>query len=347
MFKRQIVKSCPVVKASRAVMRVPADLVREWNGLLRAERDCEWLALLTGTRSEDGLLVEIDGMIIPQNQERSVGMVKLPEGDEPDGVVGVIHSHHSMGAKFSGIDWSTLNNRFWSSIVISYALDSVTDNERWWMGFDYEAVAQFKLPCGSLGMVEMEVEVVGAPENTFIKKWPKKGTEELTPWVDDAGDCPNTKVEMIDEWRASWKMDCGLESADISPIQGALGETTSLLSELPPAKVWQPALTPKGKGDKGWTTVDERQSVAPISGLTRMEETEMDTLALIPYYDMTDAEFDRWCELEDKERGETRVDTPGACAAAQQGEKWVQEDAAWEAYQRTYFEMQMEAGDNV
>lgn len=344
MFKRTIIKTCPVVKASRAVMRVPADLVREWNGLLRAEKDCEWLALLTGERSEDGLLVEIDGMIIPQNQERSVAQVILPEGDEPERVVGVIHSHHGMGATFSGIDWATLNNRFWSSIVISYALDEVTDNERWWCGFDYEAVAQVKLPCGSLGMVEVEMEVVGGPEGTFQSKAIKRGKSELTSWVDDAGDCPNTRVEMIDDWRASWEMECGLEIANSSPIQGALGETTALLSELPPAKVWKPAPA-KGAGGKGWTTVDKRQS-AQASPLTAAEEAEMLELAKIDFNAMTNAQFERWCELEDKEWGEPRgTYTPLVQEITRQGEQWVQEDAAWAAYQRTYFDLQKEGED--
>lgn len=333
MFKRTIVKSCPVVKASRAVMRVPADLVREWNGLLRAEKDCEWLGLLTGTRSQDGLLVEIDGMIIPQNQERSAAAATLPEGPEPDGVVGVIHSHHHMGARFSGIDWSTLNNRFWSSIVISYALDGVEDTERWWMGFDYEAVAQIKLPCGALGMVEVEVEVTGAPDDMFDSKEIIQPSRIKGLTVDDPGDCPNTKIEIIDQWRAKWMTGCGLEVGDASPIQGALGETTALLPELPAPKVWSPA--PYKGGGKDYTVIDKRGGV---SRLTTAEEKELDTLAEMPIHEMTDAQFERWCELDDKQ-----WDTQGQKAWA--GEQWPEEDAAWAAYRETYFDLQREGGD--
>jgi len=342
MFKRTIVKTCPVVKASRAIMRVPADLVREWNGLLRAEKDCEWLALLTGERSEGGLLVEIDGMIIPQNQERSVAQVILPEGDEPERVVGVIHSHHGMGATFSGIDWATLNNRFWSSIVISYQLDDVTDPERWWMGFDYEAVAQVKLPCGQLGMVEVEVEVVGGPEGKFVPKGFYR-PHHFHNLVEEEGDCPHVIPMLVDDWTARLEMKCGIRRAEEMAIQGALGETTALLSELPPAKVWKPAPA-NGTGGKGWTTVDKRQS-AQVSPLTYAEVAEMTELAKLGFNEMTDAQFERWCELEDKEWGETRVDTPAAYAASRQGEQWVQEDAAWAAYQQTYFDLQREGED--
>lgn len=333
MFKRQIVKSCPVVKASRAVMRVPADLIREWNGLLRAEKDCEWLGLLTGKRSQDGLLIEVEGMIIPQDQERSAAEVKLPEGPEPDGVIGVIHSHHHMGARFSGIDWSTLNNRFWSSIVISYALEGVDDPERWWMGFDYEAVAQIKLPCGQLGMVEVEVEVVGAPDDMFDSKEIIQPSRIKGLTVDEPGDCPNTKIEVIDQWRAKWMMECGLEVGDESPIQGALGETTAMLADLPPRKVWLPAQY-KGSG-KGYAVVDKRGGV---SRLTEAEERLLDTLSEMPIHEMTDEQFERWCELDDKQ-----WDTQGQKAWA--GEQWPEEDAAWAAYQRTYFDLQKEGED--
>lgn len=333
MFKRTIVKTCPVVKASRAVMRVPADLIREWNGLLRAEKDCEWLGLLIGKRSQDGLLVEVEGMIIPQNQERSAAEVKLPEGPEPDGVVGVIHSHHHMGARFSGIDWSTLNNRFWSSIVISYALEGVDDPERWWMGFDYEAVAQIKLPCGQLGMVEVEVEVVGGPEGTFLPKSILRAGTLQHFVVDDLGDCPHATPVMVDDWRARLEVKCGIQMEEVSPIQGALGETTAMLADLPPRKVWSPA--PYKGGGKGYTVVDKRGGV---SRLTAAEEKELDTLAEMPFHEMTDAQFERWCELDDKQ-----WDTQAQKAWA--GEQWPEEDAAWAAYQRTYFDLQKEGED--
>lgn len=344
MFKRQLVKSCPIVQASQAVMRVPIELVREWAGLLYAEKDCEWLALLTGRREQDGYLVEVEGMIIPQNQQRSMGHVKLPEGTEPEGVVGVIHSHHGMGAQFSGTDIATLNNRFWSSIVISYALDNVDDPERWWMGFDYEAVAQVKLPCGNLGMVKAEIEVVGAPPETFEAKTPYRAAPDFYPLHHEIGDCPSTKVRMVNEWQADIKMGCGMETADSSPIMGAIGSTVERKGELPaPHITWVPAAQGKGKGN-----------VQPIStALTPSEVVELGKLANKSFQEMTDAEFDRWCELEDREwasgpemyqYGEQIGQLSSRESNLEVGEQWVQEDAAWEAYQRTYFELQREEG---
>lgn len=327
MLKRQLVKTCPVVKASRAVMRVPADLVREWAGLLMAEKDCEWLALLTGRREEDGHVVVVEGMIIPSDQERSTALVKLPEGTEPDGVVGVIHSHHGMMARFSGIDEKTLNDRFWSSIVISYQLDSTDDPERWWIGFDYEAVAQVKLPCGNLGRVEMELRVDEGPRGLFEVKSPKRGATTLQDLpIHNLGDCPSHAPRQVDDWSVKWGMGCGLELDGTYPIRGVLGQTCERRAELPPEK-----------GKSGWKETPmtvEKQSI-----LTPEEELELAILGEKPFHAMTDEEFDRWCELEDRELASEPVKVVDKRG---QGERWVEEDEAWEAYRRTYFELQRE-----
>lgn len=140
-------------------------------GAVIAESDVEWLVVLKGTRSKDGLDVVVNGLFVPPKQERGVTRVNLPVIEIEDDWNGILHSHHKMGASFSFRDNNELNPRFPVSIVISSNIHSFTDT---WLGFSYAAEGRVTLPCGSMGLVKFIVEPFLETEEE-AEKWRQAG----------------------------------------------------------------------------------------------------------------------------------------------------------------------------
>lgn len=164
LFKLETIRSCPITRESQGKIMLKAWIVQAIRDCLAKEAGEEWLVLLTGTRSQDGLIINCDGVLVPSNQVRSTGNVRIDEIDTSEDVVCVLHSHHSMGAFFSGTDDSKLNPRFASSIVVSTKIESIDGVH---LGFGYKAEGRVLLPCGQLGIIPYLVEVED------IESWPR------------------------------------------------------------------------------------------------------------------------------------------------------------------------------
>jgi hypothetical protein len=150
-FKVETVESCPVTRGSSGVMTMTVEQIAMIAGAVRDK--IEWMVLLHGTRSADGYEVKVDRFTVPQ-QYRSGQEVELAADITlPDDCVGVMHSHHRMGAFFSHTDDTELNPRFPSSIVVA-----VADNN---LGFNYRACGKVVLPCGAMGLVDFDLSIDG------------------------------------------------------------------------------------------------------------------------------------------------------------------------------------------
>ena len=182
MFKISMVEKCPYTGAGTGILRLSHAVIANLAGAV-SDRE-EWLALLVGTRSTDGMDVTVTELRIPL-QERSRAECSLVNKEPltPD-IVGVVHSHHTMGAFFSTTDDNELNPRFPVSIVVATNRASSTDAKRL-LGFDYEAVGRAVLPCGSLGVVDFIV--LPTPE---VKEWPAVPVKGYT--------APNTAITLHD-----------------------------------------------------------------------------------------------------------------------------------------------------
>lgn len=190
MIQLPVVKNCPVTRGSIGRISIPPALLGEIAGATQTERDCEWLILLKGERSEGGLDVRVTGIEVPARQSRTGGDVDLPQMDLPGDVVGVLHSHHTLGlgAMFSGTDLTELNPRFGVSIVVSALLEEV---ESQLLGFSYSAEGRVTLPCGNLGVVQFKIE----PQD--VKVWPYPVEPSMDVYIGDKGgrgDCPSLQV---------------------------------------------------------------------------------------------------------------------------------------------------------
>lgn len=196
MFKLTVMKSCPwthgagVVKLEPALIALLAGAVYETD---------EWAIVLTGKRSSDGYEVEVEDYFIPP-QERMGQHVSVGEIDLTPEVVGVIHSHHHMGAFWSPTDKEELNTRFPISIVVAQNPDK-------FLGFEYKAEGRVKLPCGSLGVVEFNIQpTVGPLMAEVVRKSefdPEKGSRGL-------GDCARYTVDQDEDYMRTLTAKCGL-----------------------------------------------------------------------------------------------------------------------------------------
>ena len=150
-FEIEVVDECPVTKGSSGVLTMTREHIAMIAGAVRDK--IEWMVLLHGERSDDGYEVTVQRFTVPA-QYRSSGEVELAQDIVlPDDCVGVMHSHHRMGAFFSSTDRNELNPRFPSSIVVAVANNN--------LGFDYRASGKVKLPCGAMGLVDFELAVAG------------------------------------------------------------------------------------------------------------------------------------------------------------------------------------------
>lgn len=112
--------------------------------ILMKEKDgIEWLCFLVGEVNWKDNKAIVHDLFIPDKQDIGVAHVdEIDVGDESirKSFIGVIHSHHTMGAFFSQDDWEFLNKNHDISIVVSTT--------------GYKSVVRFKTKCGSYTHVE-------------------------------------------------------------------------------------------------------------------------------------------------------------------------------------------------
>ncbi len=165
IFKVTVVEECPHTVTGRGVLRLSHDVIAVLAGAVFDK--IEWMAMLTGTRSDDGLDITVTGLRVPLQTRNSVNCEFVELEPLASDVVGVVHSHHSMTARFSTTDDNELNPKFPVSIVVAQLAHNTSDVEQL-LGFAYQAEGRAALPCGTLGIVPFTV----LPYPT-IEAWPE------------------------------------------------------------------------------------------------------------------------------------------------------------------------------
>lgn len=237
MFTQQTVTNCPVTSGSTGRVIIPPILLAELVGTLDREEGEEWLVLLHGKREEGGLTYRVERITVPPEQKRDSSEVELPDMVEEPDLIGVLHSHHSMGAFFSGTDKTKLNPKYDLSIVISSRLEK---DEHKVLGFSYEAEGGVKLPCGANGRIKFVIE----PED--VKDWPFWITPgfKADPKFQGLGDCSKAEVEREGDTAFYEKVtttptcQLGLQPVIVKgPKIAAFGRGGDAISKLLPAPV--------------------------------------------------------------------------------------------------------------
>lgn len=116
----------------------------------------EWLGYLVGRISEkENYFVE--DLVIPPHTEAYAASAEAEPFHIPDNCIGVIHSHHSMGAFHSGTDDTHVDRNFPISITVATGKGQ---------GLEYDAVSHQTTPCGKDTTSKGVVKYV-SPEPSF------------------------------------------------------------------------------------------------------------------------------------------------------------------------------------
>lgn len=131
-----VIKECSFVTKPTVVLK---DVVQSKIDLLMEEfQGKEWLAYLIGV---DYNIVDL---FIPK-QSVSTASVSVKDTNFPKGVIGTVHSHHSMGAFDSGVDQEYLEGNHPITIVVA--------------DHDWIVKVRLKTPCGHYICVDGDLHV--------------------------------------------------------------------------------------------------------------------------------------------------------------------------------------------
>lgn len=128
--------------------------------------DTEWLGYLKGFPTEDGY--HIDSMVIPKQTVDSVS-VEVDEGLTDNDIIGTIHSHHGMGAFFSGTDHDYIGSNNPVMLVITSKGDA-------------KCAVRHTLACGNFILIDAEFEVLHT-DNPEIKEFITDALTKVTKKV--------------------------------------------------------------------------------------------------------------------------------------------------------------------
>jgi hypothetical protein len=155
--KECFVEKCGMVSDTEEITILIEQKAREKiNTLMKVMQNTEWLAYLVG----EGFLVK--DIIIPKQVVSTAAVTNVVlEEDVP--VIGVIHSHHSMGNSFSGTDHDFVNSNHNISLLVSNT--------------GFSGVVRKKLPCGSFLKAKANVKLILKPcidKKSFIEEIKEK-----------------------------------------------------------------------------------------------------------------------------------------------------------------------------
>lgn len=146
--------SCGRIEAGRVLFAIPVLLKIKTLFDKYTEAGLEFTVYLIGQKQKEGNDYIVEDIYIPKQEVTSVDAT-IDDHYFPPRVIGILHSHHTMGAFFSGTDEKYVNNNYYSvSIVIA---KSKQDPKQQLGFFDYKAIAWYDTPCG--GKVRKEVEI--------------------------------------------------------------------------------------------------------------------------------------------------------------------------------------------
>lgn len=193
---------------------------RKVDTLMKEYKNIEWLAYLLGPKGTR----DVEDIYIP-DQSISTARVDDIECDEFNNlsVIGVIHSHHTMGHSFSSTDHDYINGNHDISIVISNS--------------GLAGQFRYKTPCGAYKIVEANVRLkvnIDFNDEEFIEAVKPKLTRKT--YTTYGGNYPGyggryiNGVWQADNWPLS-SQQSSWQKPDPDPDPDPVKETNSFLTE--------------------------------------------------------------------------------------------------------------------
>ncbi len=106
----------------------------------------EWLGYLTGKVTDK---ITCTDLVIPPHEEANSGTAAAEPFTQPEHCVGVIHSHHTMGAFHSGVDQAHVDKNFGCSITVAKRGSEL----------EFSSVAIGQTPCGKATVVDCQLKL--------------------------------------------------------------------------------------------------------------------------------------------------------------------------------------------
>ncbi len=129
----------------------------------------EWLAYLVGKKSDHEKFF-VEDISIPPHTESSMASAEAEPFHIPDKCIGIIHSHHRMGAFHSATDRDYVDKNFPVSITVAFGEGS---------NLAYDALSYQITPCGKRIVLDCTVKYVQPPPLFNKDKFLNKAKENI------------------------------------------------------------------------------------------------------------------------------------------------------------------------
>ena len=160
--------TCSLCKAPNIFLEpVVVDKIRL---LMEEYKHAEWIGYLVGKENKDSGDIFVEDIVIPPHEEANgASCLAEPFHIPKKGCVGVIHSHHSMGAFHSGQDDHTVDRNFPISITVAKKSTNL----------EYDAISHLTTPCGKHTLLKCSVKYVQPRPLFDRKKWLEQAKENI------------------------------------------------------------------------------------------------------------------------------------------------------------------------
>lgn len=140
--------TCSLVKAPKVIMEAMAK--QKIEALMAAYPSQEWLSYMVG---ETEPIMRVKDIIIPPHAHASGGSAEAEPLHVPANCLGVLHSHHHMGAFHSGTDDAYVDRNYPLSITV--AING--------QGLDFDAIMWQTTPCNKTVLTKCTVTFTQPP----------------------------------------------------------------------------------------------------------------------------------------------------------------------------------------
>lgn len=276
------IDKCPEIADREVVLTIEArDKIQAMMGAMGR---IEWLGFLLGRENEDGW--EVSDIFIPKQEVTSATAKPTGANQEPEGTIGIIHSHHTMGTTFSGTDETHANGNFDVSLVVSSDMK-------------FGATARIETSCGRLANVSLKV-LVYTKDNEFgdwAEKMKAEKIEEKTYVYKSYSGYNDYDGYSWDNWGRKWpnNKDYKKNKDDDKKLDSWL-ENGEYMSICPPLRnkdgIWIREYI-AGKYDHMWYNMDGAERVMALTDFI-YDNVEMND---IPEMSLTGRTFEEHLSL--------------------------------------------------
>ena len=120
----------------------------------------EWVAYMVGKETEKSNFF-VEDIVVPPHKDVSSGGAEVEPMTVPKDCVGIIHSHHTMGAFHSHTDQTYADRNHPVSITVAKRNGNL----------EYDAVSAKRTPCGKISTVKADVFYVAPPPSFDKEEW--------------------------------------------------------------------------------------------------------------------------------------------------------------------------------